>query len=245
MTITRRTFVAGAAAVAAAHHERLINEVLGRRTTRQSPGGVLLFQGDSITDCGRNRRSTAANDPGGLGTGYPLLLASEVRNRRTDRDYQVYNRGVSGNTVEDLRARWNTDTLALKPSVLSILIGVNDIWHTRGGTYNGTVEKYEAGYDALLADTRDALPPVWLIVMEPFVLRTGAVSDDWFPEFDRYRAVAKRVAERHKATFVPLHDMFQDLARKAPSSYWLGDGVHPTLAGHAAIADEWLARTGL
>ncbi|MGH7581912.1 MAG: SGNH/GDSL hydrolase family protein [Gemmatimonadales bacterium] len=242
--MSRRSFVAGAAG-AALVHGRLPGITGTAMKAGAAPGSVLLFQGDSITDCGRNRKSIAANDPGGLGTGYSLLLAASIRERHSDRDYQIYNRGVSGNTVDDLQARWNPDTLALTPAVLSILIGVNDIWHTRMGQYQGTPAKYEAGYRALLEQTRAALPAVRLIVMEPFVLRTGAVSDAWFPEFDGYRAAAKRVATTANATFVPLHDMFQRLARKAPASYWLGDGVHPTIAGHAAIAEQWRARTGL
>jgi lysophospholipase L1-like esterase len=86
---------------------------------------------------------------------------------------------------------------------------------------------------------------VKLIVMEPFVLRTGAVTPAWFPEFDRYRAAAKRVAAGAKATFVPLHDMLQELARKASPDYWAADGVHPTVAGHAAIARQWQQHAGL
>jgi len=243
MTMSRRSFVAGAAGAALMHGS--LRAIAGSTRLGAAPGPVLLFQGDSITDCGRNRRSAAANDPGALGTGYPMLLAASLRDRHSDRNYQVFNRGVSGNTVEDLQARWSSDTLALAPSVLSILIGVNDIWHTRMGQYQGTPQKYEKEYRSLLEQTRSPLPATRLVVMEPFVLRIGAVSDAWFPEFDAYRAAAKRVAASEHATFVPLHDMFQELARKAPASYWLGDGVHPTLAGHAAIAEQWRGRTGL
>jgi lysophospholipase L1-like esterase len=205
-------------------------------------GAVLLFQGDSITDWSRDRSIAEANDVRALGTGYPFLLAGELRARHPERDLQVFNRGVSGNTVEDLRARWAHDTIDLKPAVLSILIGVNDKWHTLMGTYTGTAEKYETGYRTLIETTRAALPATRLVIMEPFVLRAGAVSDAWFPDFDKYRAAARRVAESAKATFVPLHDMLQDLARKASPAYWAADGVHPTVAGHAAIARQWLDR---
>jgi lysophospholipase L1-like esterase len=208
----------------------------------QPSGSIVLFQGDSITDCGRDRSIPAANDARALGTGYPLLLGGALRDRYLERDFQVFNRGVSGNTVDDLHARWTSDTIDLKPAVLSILIGVNDKWHTLMGTYSGTAEKYEAGYHALLDATRTALPDTHLVVMEPFVLRTGAVTDAWFPDFDNYRAAARRVADRAKATFVPLHDKLQDLARKAAPTYWAADGVHPTIAGHAAIARQWLDR---
>src|SRR5205809_3512468 len=96
--------------------------------------------------------------------------------------------------ISDLAARWATDTVALAPDVLSILIGVNDFWHKLSSGYTGTVEDYEHQYTALLDDTRRALPRTRLIVLEPFVLRCGAVDDRWFPEFDQRRAAAERLA---------------------------------------------------
>jgi lysophospholipase L1-like esterase len=233
---TRRDFLAASAAAAAGRSELLRYAARARRA-----GTVLLFQGDSITDASRDRANTSPNALRALGNGYPMLLAPMLRAERPALDLQVFNRGVSGNTVEDLAARWDADTIALQPAAISILIGVNDIWHTLTGSYHGTPEKYESGYGALLAHTRKALPGVRPIVMEPFVLRTGAVDDKWFPEFDRYRAAARRVASASKATFVELHEMFQQLARKNSPAYWAADGVHPTLAGHAAIARQWMA----
>jgi lysophospholipase L1-like esterase len=203
-------------------------------------GSVILFQGDSITDCRRDRGDPEPNHAAALATGYPLLIAAELLRARPEAGLRIFNRGVSGNTVPDLDARWQTDALDLKPDLLSILIGVNDIWHKLHGTFDGTVESYEAGYDALLTRTKRALPGVRLVVMEPFALRTGAVPDAWFPEFDARRAVAARVAERASATFVPLHNLFERLSREAPPEYWAADGVHPTVAGHAVIARAWL-----
>ena len=206
---------------------------------RPAAGSVILFQGDSITDCGRDRTVAEPNRAAALGTGYPLLIASELL-RDPAANLQIFNRGVSGNTVPDLDARWQTDALDLRPDILSILIGVNDIWHKLNGNFTGTVEQYESGYGALLDRTRQALPGVRLVVLEPFVLRTGAVTDAWFPEFDQRRAVAARVAERAGATFVPLHGIFERLSRAAPPAYWAADGVHPTVAGHGVIARAWL-----
>ncbi|HXY67938.1 MAG TPA: SGNH/GDSL hydrolase family protein [Gemmatimonadales bacterium] len=211
-----------------------------RRRRPPPAGAVLLFQGDSITDCHRDRAVTGPNEPAALATGYPLLLASRLLSEHPDAGLRVFNRGVSGNTVPDLDARWQADTLDLTPNVLSILIGVNDIWHKLNGTFHGTVEQYESGYDALLARTRQALPGVRLVVLEPFALRTGAVTDAWFPEFDQRRAAAARVAGRAGATFIPLQAMFDRLAAQAPPPYWAADGVHPTVAGHGAIARAWL-----
>ena len=128
-----------------------------------------------------------------------------------------------------------------KPAILSILIGVNDVWHTLGKTpANEVVTTYEAGYHALLDRTRAALPGVKIVVLEPFALRTGSVNDTWFPEFDQLRAACRRVADRAHAQFVGLHDMFQKRAARSSPAYWAADGVHPTAAGHQAIAEEWI-----
>ena len=233
--ITRRDFVAAAATLAAA------SQLPIAAVTNQAPanGTVVLFQGDSITDAGRNRASADANSAGALGSGYPLLVASAVLAARPGGTLRFYNRGISGNKVPDLQQRWTTDTIDLKPDVLSILIGVNDFWHKLDHGYNGTVQDYEQQYNALLDATREALPRVHVIVLEPFVLRTGAVDARWFPEFDQRRAAAARVAARARATFVPLQTVFNQQSRSAPPEYWAADGVHPTPAGHAVIAEQW------
>lgn len=225
----RRAFIATAAVIAGAPRLQV-----GAKT-----GRVILFQGDSITDAGRDRDAKEPNSAGALGNGYPLLIASAVLAARPASSLQFFNRGISGNKVPDLQARWTADTTDLRPDVLSILIGVNDFWHKLDHGYNGTVQDYEQQYTALLDETRKALPHVRLIVLEPFVLRTGAVDARWFPEFDQRRAAAARVARHAKATFIGLQAIFERHARLAPPAYWAGDGVHPTPAGHAVIAEEW------
>ncbi len=238
--ISRRGFVAATAALAAG-----LQEPIGaiadppRAPAKRQGTTAVLFQGDSITDSGRNRNATEANSAGALGSGYPLLVAAAVLAQRATSGLQFYNRGISGNKVPDLQQRWATDALDLKPDVLSILIGVNDFWHTLTHGYTGTVRDYEQQYTALLDDTRRALPQVRLIVLEPFVLRTGAVDARWFPEFDERRSAAARVASHARATFVPLQSVFDQKTRMAPPAYWAADGVHPTPAGHAVIAEHW------
>jgi lysophospholipase L1-like esterase len=201
---------------------------------------VILFQGDSITDAGRNRGRLGPNDPAGFGRGYPFLLASYLLARHPERDLKIYNRGISGNKVPDLDARWEKDAIQLKPDLISILIGVNDIWHKLNGRYKGTVEDYEKGYGALLKRTKKALPGVRIVVCDPFVLRCGAVNDGWFPEFEHRRAAAKRVSEAAGATWVPFQKMFDDAIKKAKPRYWAPDGVHPSMAGHALMAMTWM-----
>ena len=204
-------------------------------------GDAILFQGDSITDAGRSReRATTPNDQVAMGSGYAWLAAAELLVDRPKAELKIYNRGISGNKVFQLADRWETDCLDLKPDLLSILIGVNDIWHTLNGNYKGTVDIYEHDYRALLARTKQALPKVKFVVCEPFVLRCGAVNDKWFPEFDAYRAAARRVAQAHHAHFIPFQAMFDEAIKYAPPQHWAADGVHPTAAGASLMAHTWL-----
>jgi lysophospholipase L1-like esterase len=205
---------------------------------------TLLFQGDSITDAGRDREQTTPNAGAGLGTGYPLLLAAAILEAYPQRELRVFNRGVSGNKVPDLEARWEADTIALAPDVLSILIGVNDYWHTRTHGYTGTAADYERQYGALLGATRQRLPHVQLVVLEPFVLQTGAVDGTWLVPLEERRAIAARVAQTAGATFVPLQAAFDAAAARGGPAHWLADGVHPTPAGHALIAERWRTAVG-
>jgi lysophospholipase L1-like esterase len=236
--LTRRDFMSAASAVAGAALWPAARTA-HRAPARTADGAVVLFQGDSITDAGRDRAVVEPNAARALGSGYPLLVAAAALAAHPDRALRFYNRGVSGNKVPDLAARWATDTVALAPDVLSILIGVNDFWHKLSSGYTGTVEDYEHQYTALLEETRRALPRTRIIVLEPFVLHCGAVDNRWFPEFDQRRAAAERVARHAGASFVPLQQMFDDLAHKSTPQYWAADGVHPTPAGHGVIAERW------
>ena len=213
------------------------------------PGDTVLFQGDSITDAGRIRVNSAPNQQKALGKGYAwLAAASMLVDRglvdRPDGDLTVFNRGISGNKVFQLAERWQADCLDLKPNVLSILIGVNDIWHKLQGKYDGTIEVYEKDYHALIERTKAALPNVRLVICEPFVLRCGAIDESWFPEFDHYRAAARRVSDQAGATFVPFQAMFDRAVKYAPPKHWANDGVHPSGAGAALMAHTWLRTVG-
>ena len=210
-------------------------------------GDVILFQGDSITDAGRDReRQGRPNDARAMGRGYPLLIGAELLRDYAKLNLRVYNRGISGNKVPDLDARWQDDCIALKPAVLSILIGVNDIWHKLNGRYDGSVKQYGEGFHALVRRTRDALPDTRIVICEPFVLRTGAVNDTWFPEFDDRRAQAREVAQEANADWVPFHSMFEKhVAVGTAPDWWAADGVHPSMAGHALMAKQWRETTGI
>jgi len=251
--LTRRAFVrtsalaaaASTVAAACAHPASASGTAAASPARARTSPGTVLFQGDSITDVGRSRTNAAANATPALGGGYPLMIAAEVLRDRPDPAWQFYNRGVSGNRVPDLQARWDADTLALKPDVLSILIGVNDYWHMRRGQYSGTLADYESQFAALLASTRAALPNTRFVVLEPFVLVTGSVDASWHPDFDARRAAARRVAERAGATWVALQEALDAGAARTGPAYWLGDGVHPTPAGHALITSRWREAVGM
>jgi len=253
-TVSRRSFLKtsslalGAAGLAAANSAEAAPWFSPGRNLI-AKGDVILFQGDSITDMGRSRdkeKTSAPNNQPGLGNGYAWLAAAELLVGRPDDGLKIYNRGISGHKVFQLAERWQADCLDLKPDVLSILIGVNDIWHSLDPhlNYKGTVEIYERDYHALIERTRKALPKIKLVICEPFVLRCGAVTDKWFPEFDKYRAAAKRVAGKHHAMFVPFQAMFDVAVKYAPPEHWAGDGVHPSPAGAALMAHFWLKVAG-
>lgn len=210
-------------------------------------GDVILFQGDSITDVGRNRETQqVANDASGLGRGYAGKIARGLLEDHGDLELGIFNRGISGNKVPDLDRRWQKDALDLQPAVISILIGVNDIWHKLNKRYNGTPQVYRDGFAALLQRTRDALPDVQLVICEPFVLRCGAVKDSWFPEFEERRAFAQQVAEEAEALWVPFQEVFNAAVEAGSKpSHWAGDGVHPTDDGHTLMARTWREATGI
>jgi lysophospholipase L1-like esterase len=211
------------------------------------PGQTILFQGDSITDAGRKREADAASQPNhapAFGHGYAWLSAAQLLIDRPSDDLKFFNRGISGNKVFELVDRWQADCLDIRPDVLSILIGVNDFWHKHKHGYDGTLEKYETDYRALVARTKEALPDVKLVICEPFVLKVGAVDESWLPQFDGYRAAARRVADEAAALFVPFQAMFDLAAKVAPPQRWAADGVHPTPDGAALMAHWWLEAVG-
>jgi lysophospholipase L1-like esterase len=202
---------------------------------------VILFQGDSITDSGRDKEDTGFNTAGNLGSGYAMLAGAALLNKYETLNLKIYNKGISGNKVYQLAERWDKDCLELKPDVLSLLIGVNDIWHKLNGDYNGTADIYRNDYKALLERTIKALPNVKLIICEPFAVKgVKAVDDTWYPEFYDYQKAAREIAKQFRATFIPFQSVYDEAQKRAPGSYWTGDGVHPTLAGAQLMAKAWM-----
>jgi len=215
----------------------LINES-ARKRIKLNEHDVVLFQGDSITDFGRARPLVVNN---GLGSGYAFVSASELLCRYPQKQLKIYNAGISGNKVYQLQERWETDCLAIAPNVLSILIGVNDYWHTLNGSYAGSLDIYRDSYRKLLDLTLTKLAGVHLIIGEPFAVKgVSIVNEQWFPAFDGYREVAKALANEYQATFIPYQRIFDEALKSAPGSYWTKDGVHPSVAGISLMAHAWL-----
>lgn len=238
----RLTAVSALSSALVAEIQRLVHSAnLGRGGRPKSTGPVVLFQGDSITDAGRDRSNNSVNAGPGMGSGYVRHAVTQLLGKNPGKGYRFYNRGVSGNKVHQLADRWEDDCLKLKPDVLSILIGVNDFWHTLGGNYDGSVEVYEADYRRLLDQTLEALPDVALIIGEPFAVEGGSAINERWDAFHAYRDAARRISDDHTAVFIPYHSVFLTALEQAPADYWCPDGVHPSMAGCYLMKEAWLA----
>jgi len=202
---------------------------------------VVLFQGDSITDAGRNKRQELPNNAWSFGVGYANHIGSWLLEEMPGMNLTIHNRGISGNKVYQLAERWDKDCIDLIPNVLSILIGVNDYWHFRNGEYDGTPEIYENDFRELLKRTKEALPDLKLLVCQPFILPgTSAVDESWVEPFSAYQAIAKKISDEFGATWVPFQEAFDRAVELADPTYWAADGVHPSMAGARLMAKTWL-----
>lgn len=195
-----------------------------------------LFQGDSITDAGRENKE----NPLSLGNGYPRLLAAELTFEHED--VLVWNTGISGNRVVDLLARWKKDCLNLQPDVLTILIGVNDVWHELNWQNGVSVELFEDVYGILLRETKKALPDTRIILMGAYVTHGTATDGNWDSFTDEVgirRGITHKLALKYGTEFLDLQEIFDRASEKLPAKHWTVDGVHPTDAGHRLIANAW------
>jgi len=191
---------------------------------------TVLFIGDSVTDCGRR------DDPDrGLGNGYVRLVDEAFVAGGTPAN--IVNRGISGNRVRDLRARWEKDALALKPTLITVMIGINDTWRRYDENDPTSVEAFEADYRSLL----EALPgrdEMALVLMEPFLLPVTAGKAKWRDDLDPKIAVVRALAAEFDAILVPTDEYLNDI--DVPLVEIAADGVHPTELGHQLLARLWL-----
>ena len=201
----------------------------------------ILFLGDSITDMSRNRETEYFYNS--YGFAYPLFVEAELATKHPGK-YRVLNKGISGNRVVDLYSRIKIDCWNHTPDIVSIFIGVNDVWHGLfEGIGNGVdIERYEKVYRMLIDDTKKALPGARFVLVTPFFLEGSATSDrmDEFIHIYDYAKVVRRIAEDYHFPVVDLQETFTALAGKDGADHYLYDGVHPTIAASKIIADEWL-----
>ena len=198
------------------------------------PRDTILFQGDSITNA--VRRPEEINNAFQLGAGYALLIAARLLLERPADQLTFLNRGVSGDNVQKLADRWRADCLELRPTVLSILVGIND---TMAGT---PLAEFTATYRELLQTTRRELPAVRLVLCEPYALPCGLMTPAHCADLKFRQAAVRQLAAEFAATFVPLQAPFHAAAARTRPEDWAYDGVHATAAGFALIAREWLAQ---
>jgi lysophospholipase L1-like esterase len=201
---------------------------------------TVLFQGDSITDAGRDRGRYYANEVSGMGRGYVFQVVSQLLGHLPDKSFRFYNRGISGNKVYQLANRWDDDCLHLAPDVLSILIGVNDFWHTLR-QYDGTAGIFENDLRRLLDRTKAAHPAIKVILGEPFAVKGGtAIDERWYPEFPKYQKAVRAIAKDFQTGFISYQKIFDEALEHAPAEYWCPDGVHPSMAGGYLMKESWI-----
>ncbi len=219
---------------------------------------TILFQGDSITDCGRTRdlpsniierlyvkTQYALRGATEMGSGYPSMVAKELGGE----SYTFVNRGVGGDRVLDVYARIVRDIISIKPDVMSLLVGVNDIWHGLDWNNGTGLKRFEKMFNILIDELVDELPDTKFIILGPFALE-GSATQNRPDQPDRYSffregvaqvaTIEKQVAEKYGIKFVDLGKILDEEAEKHTAKVLTGDGVHPTEKGHEIIKREWL-----
>ncbi len=188
------------------------------------------FQGDSITDCGRDYQN-----PSSLGTGYVKMISEKLLNQ----DIMLTNKGISGNKVCDLRQRWEHDTLSMKPDVLTILIGINDTWHQRMFNQENSLDQFEIDYRWLIESSlKQGLNRI--LLMEPFLLHVNDEMSSMRPDLDERIKVVHQLSEVFRLPLVLLDSLFQKECERQDPKLFAEDGVHPTPKGHLMICEAWM-----
>jgi acyl-CoA thioesterase-1 len=204
-----------------------------------SANQTILFQGDSITDAGRNR-----DDADSMGWGYASYASAWLDASYPDLNLKFYNRGISGNRTVDLRNRWQADCIDLQPDWVSILIGINDTWRYIDHNELTPADVYEDHYRAILNQAKSQLD-CRFILLEPFLLHVEPAHDDWHQDLDPKIQVVRKLAREFDALYVPFDGLFASVSASRPPAFWAHDGVHPTNAGHMLMAKAWLNAVGV
>lgn len=205
----------------------------------------ILFQGDSITDAGRDR----SNDHLNKGYGYATVV-SAILGSKYPGEYEFENKGVSGNRIVDVYARIKCDILNIKPDYMSLLIGVNDVWHGIDWANGINNEKFDKIYRMLLDEIYEELPNIKIMILSPFVGKgraTSGAEDENVQRFETFvkgvyekTEIARQIAKDYSLPFIDLNEIFNNAFKIQNERYWLDDGVHPLASGHGLIANEWI-----
>ena len=202
----------------------------------------ILFIGDSITDgkwgyeCDGTRNTEDLNHI--FGHGYMFLCAAQLTAEYPKLNLEFFNRGISGNTVNDLAERWEKDVLSINPDVLSVLIGINDVLNDN--SYIDTIA-FEQTYREILTKSRTQNPNLKIILGEPFcengfrIDKQGVIRK----KCEALSRAVQRIAKDFNAQFIPYQAYFDNLCKDGNASYWIWDGVHPTPAGHYKMSAWW------
>ncbi|MDC0307957.1 MAG: SGNH/GDSL hydrolase family protein [Planctomycetaceae bacterium] len=212
----------------------------GYRLPKLATGSRLLFQGDSITDMKWGRNQNDRNHY--LGHSYVYLIAARLGVDMPEAQLDVYNRGISGHKVADLKARWQEDAIEMKPDLLSILIGVNDVGRKLDGV---DVKTWEADYRQILSASRTANSELKIVLLDPFVVASGRLANpeafkQWRDQVERLIPIVGRLAKEFDAVHIKTQDIFDAASKQVSPEHWIWDGVHPLPQGHELIARNWI-----
>jgi lysophospholipase L1-like esterase len=203
------------------------------------PDQTIVFIGDSITDAGRLQRAYRP-----FGNGYVHFTANYLLAKYPQLNFRIFNTGINGNTMRDLERRWERDCLSHKPDVLSVLIGINDLWQTltAGRESEGAeVREYESTYQRLLAAVKQQ-GDCQFILMEPFMFCDDA-EDRMFRDLPAYIKAVHNLAEQFDAALVPLQSAIDEKIKTVASDKWSDDMVHPYIWAHCWISQQWIEAT--
>ena len=205
------------------------------------PNQTIVFIGDSITDA---ERMSAAYKP--FGAGYVHFTANALLAKYPQLNLNIINSGVSGNTIHDLKTRWQRDCISHKPDILSILIGVNDIWRRiaeNDPSGAADLDEYDSMYRQLISQTKKECNSR-IVIIEPFMF-CDDLNNPVFVELRRFVDKVRTIAVDFNAVLVPLQKAIDKRIKEVPPKSWSLDMVHPEVWAHAWISQRWFEATGL
>jgi lysophospholipase L1-like esterase len=194
----------------------------------------ILFQGDSVTDAGRDR-----SDPHDMGNGYPRYASAMIQDSFPDTELEFVNLGIGGNRTEHLVERLETDFIEIQPDIISIMIGVNDVWHHYSHGIETSDEQFEQNYRAVL-DAIKTRTSARILMIQPFLLETvDPAKQAYTEELARKQAIVKKLADEYADAYLPLDEILHAETEEEPA-YYAADGVHPTPDGACFIGEAYL-----